>query len=357
MPAPSLRNFSPNTKGLNFQRHLPMTTVAHIFTMATFLRSLMVCHRLSRLFLPLLLGITVFAPKLAFDSSSEDHSQQSSNLVYRSSVSEVRLVFFATDEHNRPVEELQKDDFAIVDDERVIREFRSFTRSASIKLDVIVLMDSSESVLPHFQQEITNVVQLISQTPWGPGDRVSVLLFGGMEAHLICAGNCRSSFTADRVVPSGGATPLLDAVETAATLLSQRWQPDVWPVIILFSDGEDTISKASFKDVQEKILAGGAQIYAVDVSGSGRSSNGNATLQRLAGDSGGRCVWLSEGAARIFSDVIDDLHSARVVTYTLPESSSAFHSIRILPTHNLNLQFRCRRGYYHTASVHSEDNP
>jgi len=51
--------------------------------------------------------------------------------------------------------------------------------------------------------------------------------------------------------------PLLDAVETATTLLSQRRQPDVWPVIILFSDGDDTISKASFKDVQERILATG----------------------------------------------------------------------------------------------------
>jgi len=50
---------------------------------------------------------------------------------------------------------------------------------------------------------------------------------------------------------------------------------------------------------------------------------------------------------RIFKDVIDDLHSARVVTYVLPESGPDFHSIRILPTHNLNLQFRCRTGYYH----------
>jgi hypothetical protein len=41
------------------------------------------------------------------------------------------------------------------------------------------------------------------------------------------------------------------------------------------------------------------------------------------------------------------LHSARVVTYVLPESGPDFHSIRILPTHNLNLQFRCRTGYYH----------
>ena len=56
----------------------------------------------------------------------------------------------------------------MVDDEKVIRDFRSFTRSASVKLDIIALIDASESVLPRFQQEITDVVQLISQCPWTP---------------------------------------------------------------------------------------------------------------------------------------------------------------------------------------------
>jgi VWFA-related protein len=329
--------------------------------MSKFLGTMLMCNRLSRLLLPLFLVTTIYAPNLLFGLSTPSGSQESSNLTYHSTVSEVRLVFFATDEHNHSVEGLQKDDFAVVDDEMVIRDFRSFTRSDLIKLDVIVLIDSSESVLPHFEQEITDVVQLISQCPWGPEDNLSVLSFSGMEAHFVCAGNCRSSFTADRLasLPKGGATPLFDAVEIAANFLIQRRQPDVWPVIILFSDGEDTISKASFHGALEKILASEAQIYAIDISSPGRPSNGTATLQRIADDSGGRRVRISEGAVRIFNDVIDDLHSARVVTYVLPESSSDFHSIRILPTHNLKLQFRCRRGYYYhdSGSAHSEDGP
>jgi VWFA-related protein len=328
--------------------------------MSKFLGSMLRCNRLTRLFLPLFLVTTICAHNLLFGQSTPSGSEESSTLTYHSTVSEVRLVFFATDEHNHLVEGLQKDDFAVVDDERVIRDFRSFTRSALIKLDVIVLIDSSESVLPQFEQEITDVVQLISQWPWSPEDNVSVLSFSGMEAHFVCAGNCRSSFTADRVasLPRGGATPLFDAVEIATNFLIQRRQPDVWPVIILFSDGEDTISRASLHGALQKILASEAQIYAIDVSSPGGPSNGSATLQRIADDSGGRCIRISEGAVRIFNDVIDDLHSARVVTYVLPESGSDFHSIRILPTHNLKLQFRCRRGYYHHSdSAHSEDGP
>jgi len=275
--------------------------------------------------------------------------QDSSTLTYHSSVSEVRLVFFATDENNHSVEDLQSDDFAVVDNEKIIREFRSFTRSPLVKLDVIVLIDASESVLPRFQQEIADVVQMISRWPWTPEDNVSVLSFSGTEAHLICSEDCRNSFIPDRVVPlhGGGATPLFDAVEIAADLLIHRGQPDVWPVIILFSDGDDNISKSSFDDALEKILASGAQVYAIDVSSPGHQSNGTVTLQRIAEGSGGRCVPIGEGAVTIFNDVIDDLHSARVVTYLAPKSRSDFHAVRILPTHNLNLQFRSRRGYYH----------
>jgi len=317
--------------------------------MASLLGSTLRCCRRSRLLLPLLLVTPVCAHNMLFGASVASGSQESSAPAYHSSVSEVRLVFFATDEHNQPVTDLQEDDFAVVDDERVIRDFRSFTRSALTKLDVIVLIDSSESVQPHLQEEIADVVQLISQWPWNPGDYVSVLSFSGIEVHLICAGNCRSVFTAAQVtsLPRGGATPLFDALEIATNTLMQRRETEAWPVIILFSDGDDTVSKTSLREALEKVLASGAQVYAIDVSSPERASDGTARLQRIAAESGGRWVRMSEGAVRIFRDVIDDLHSARVVTYVLPESGPDFHSIRILPTHNLNLQFRCRTGYYH----------
>jgi VWFA-related protein len=304
-------------------------------------------NRLSRLLLALLLVSSIHAHGF----SALNDSAEPANLTYHSTVSEVRLVFFPTDEHNHAVEELQNNDFAVVDDEMVIRNFRSFARADLNKLDLIVLMDSSESMLPNLRQEIADVQQLISLWPVRPGDRISVLSFGGMETHLICSGDCPSSFTPERVasLPKGGATPLYDALEVAAKTLIQRKQPDVWPVIILFSDGNDTISKTSLREALHKIVASDAQVYAVDLSPNGRPSNGSATLERIADYSGGRYFRISEDAAGVFNHVLDDLHSARVVTYQLPQSGSDFHSIRILPTHNLNLQFRCRSGYYYRS--------
>src|SRR5271166_6247614 len=96
-------------------------------------------------------------------ASASRSSAESPGPTYRSTVSEVRLTFFATDERNHSADTLQKNDFAVVDNERVVRDFRSFSVSSETKLDVVVLIDSSQSVLPHFKDEISNVLQLVGQ--------------------------------------------------------------------------------------------------------------------------------------------------------------------------------------------------
>jgi VWFA-related protein len=316
--------------------------------------------RFTRLLSSVILVATVMSHNFVAAQSAASCYHESSSLIYHHSVSEVRLVFFPTDERNRPVSDLQKNDFAVVDDDNVIRDFRSFARADLINLDVVVLMDSSQSVLPRLPHEVADVQHLISQWPWRAGDKVSVLSFSGMQTRLICSEDCRSSFSAERIDSSsqGGATPLFDALKKAAGILHARAQPDVWRVIILFSDGDDTISVTSLKEALGAVQSSEAQVYAVDNSVAG-SSNGSAILQKIARESGGRYLRLSDGAVHVFNSVIDDLHSARVVTYALPLAAADFHSIRILPTHNAKLQFRCRSGYYKRAGAltYQEERP
>jgi VWFA-related protein len=275
----------------------------------------------------------------------------SPNFTYHSTGAEVSLVFFATDERNHSLDELQKSDFAVVDNEQVIRDFRSFGRSTAGKLDLIVLIDSSDSVLPRFRRDMADVLQLISQRAWNQGDNVSVVSFSGVSARVICSGNCESVLPLEDAAswPTGGTTPLFDAIKTATSLLAQRRQPDVWPVILLFSDGLDTISLASIQEVKESLVASKARVYAIDTTAPGRIENGTAILRSLTDESGGLYVRLHNGAAtalnEILNAIVEDSRSARVITYVPPDSDSDFHSIRILPTHNLKWQFRCRRGY------------
>lgn len=268
-------------------------------------------------------------------------------------MAEVRLTFFVTDEHNQTIRTLQPGDFAVVDDGLVIRDFRSFARSDVTSVEVIVLVDSSESVASRFRSEIEDMQQLISQSRWIAEDNISVLSFDGLQPKLVCAGNCQSAPAADRLLaaPAGGSTPLFDAVIFAARLLSQRRDPRVRPVLILFSDGQDTISRNSFSQAIEAVLGSDAQIYAVDVNDPQPFSQGARTLQQLAEATGGRYFPMREGAVKVLDAVLEDLHAAYIATYKPPKHGEGFHSVRVLPTHNLNLQFHCRRSYYYQGSV------
>ena len=268
--------------------------------------------------------------------------------TYRSTVEEVRLTFVVTDEHNRTFAALKARDFAVIDDELVIRNFRSFTRLDESKLDITVLVDSSESVVSRFRQEIGDVLRLISESKSIAEDSVSVLSFGGTRSTIICAANCRQFSPAEQLfaLSPQGATPLFDAVVFAAKQVSERRDPLVRPVIILFSDGADTVSRNSAAAAVQAAIESNAQIYAVDLNKPGFLSKGSSTLQGMADATGGRYFTIGEGAVKLLGDLLEDLHAAYVVTYQLPSRDIGFHPVRILPTRNLNLRFRCRHGYY-----------
>jgi VWFA-related protein len=310
--------------------------------------------RLTRWIAPLLLLATMPSSVLGqslLAQSSPDNEVNDSGLIYHSSGSEVRLVFFATDEHQHAVRELREDDFAVVDGDMVIRQFRSFERSTPAKLDAVVLIDASGSVSSRFQQQAADIFQMLSNWPWKPGDELSVLSFSGSDVHFICVEDCVNSLTSDQIasVPHGGSTPLFDALETAANVLQQHHEPDVSRVIILFSDGQDTISKATLQEASERVVASAAQLYAVD-SGNRDPGSGVAVLQQLANDSGGRYVRIAKNSSLNLNDVVnsvvEDMNSARIVTYALPESGSGNHMVRILPTRNLAWEFHCRHCFY-----------
>ena len=283
--------------------------------------------------------------------SASAGSGEDSDLTYRSSVSEVRLTFFAT-ESNRNVDRIGKGDFAVVDDQWVVRDFSSFTPLKFVKLQLVVLVDGSESVLPQYRREVANVMQLLGQAGSIRDDQVSVVWFSGARPELICAGDCRTSPWLDHLLTAGanGATPLYDALVYASRFTAERPGPQLRPVFILFSDGLDTISMNSGRSAVEAALASEAQIYAIDLN-SPRSSPGSAVLKNMAEVTGGRYFPVSEGAVKVLGAVLDDLHNGYLVSYKLPSRVEGFHAVQIFPTHNLDLQFRCRRGYYYPRAA------
>ena len=149
-----------------------------------------------------LLALSVLTYVFPCTAGAEDPND-SGPPTYSSTVSEVQVTFFATDENNHPLETLTKSDFAVVDNERVVRNFRSFTHSDETSLDLVVLVDLSESVAPRVRVAMRDVLQLVAKEQSVPDDNIAVLsfggafggtsggTFGGLRPAILCSSGCR----------------------------------------------------------------------------------------------------------------------------------------------------------------------
>jgi VWFA-related protein len=319
----------------------------------------------------------------------KEHQGSADVPTYRSAVSEVRVTFFTTDESNHPVQTLTTSDFAIVDNERVVRNFRSLTQSDETSLELVVLVDLSESVAPNSRVAVSDALQLITREQSIADDKIAVMTFGGtfgenseatrdsIRPALLCASGCGDSVARLQGAKSGGLTPLFDALVFAADFISRHGAASsrsevpgngrpvlirpvfIRPVFILFSDGMDTISLHSASEALQAVLATGALIYSADVGAPDTPTSGSLFLRKISSATGGRYFpprftlsensgnenTANENAAFLLNTVLEDLRASYVVTYDVPGHQTGFHALRLLPTHNLNLTFHSRSGY------------
>jgi VWFA-related protein len=291
-----------------------------------------------------LLSLFLFCAGMA-PAIAEDRAE----FTYRTNATEVRLTFSATDQNNHGVAALQPSDFAVVDKDVIVRNFQSFTRSDWTKLEIAILIDASESVTPRFRQGMADILELVSQGAGVPDENLSIFSFDGQRPALLCAGDCRASHAAERLhaTRARGLTPLFDTLAFAANFLSDHGDARAEKVVILFSDGVDTISRNSLRDAIDTALRSEVQVDCIDLNQPSHFSQGAGVLRSLASATGGRYFPPPDGAARALNVILEDFHASYTVSYQLPGHAPGFHAVRILPTHNLNLQFRSRSGYYY----------
>jgi len=271
------------------------------------------------------------------------------DFTYRTHAAEVRLNFSALDQNEHGVATLRSTDFAVVDKDVIVRNFKSFTRSDWTKLEIAILIDTSESVTPSFRHEMSDALQLISQTAGVPDQNLSIFTFEGSKPRLLCAEDCRVAHAAERLPTEGthGLTPLFDTVAFAANFLAKHGDAHAERVLIVFSDGADTISQSSLANAIDAALRGEVQLDCIDLNQSADGSQGATVLRHLARATGGRYFPPPAGASQALNATLEGYRASYSVSYELPSHASGFHTIRILPTHNLNLQFRSRSGYYY----------
>ena len=266
--------------------------------------------------------------------------------TYRTGVSEVRLTFSATDQNDHGVATLQPTDFAVVDKGVIVRDYQSFSRTDYTRLQMVIVLDSSESVSRKFRREIADTIDLLSRSTGVPEQHISLISFRDAKPVVICAGNCRATHAEDQLpsAQAAGTTPLYDTVTFASEFLAERGDAQTEKALILFSDGQDTASLRSFRNALDTAIGNDVRIYSIDLAKG--TTPGTPILQTFARATGGRYFSASNGAHEALDLLLEGFRASYRVTYRLPTHARGFHDVRILPTHNLNLQFRSRSGYY-----------
>lgn len=166
--------------------------------------------------------------------------------------------------------------------------------------------------------------------------------------------------TIERFGKPEGATRLLDAIAEAAAYL--RPYPGR-KVILIVSDGEDTLSDLDFDAVVRKTLAADCQVYAVQtkqieyVMLTGQKSNAN--LQSLAAERRMADLTSYTGGAvytplqitdldTVFTQISADLAQQYILSYypTDERNDGRFRTISVRVATRPNMRVRARRGYY-----------
>ncbi|MGI8787566.1 MAG: VWA domain-containing protein [Pyrinomonadaceae bacterium] len=159
-----------------------------------------------------------------------------------------------------------------------------------------------------------------------------------------------------------GATALLDGIIKAANYL--RDASDGRRVIVIVSDGDDTISDATFEETVRTAQAANCQIYVVkttDFENYKRTGGrgGNANIRQLAAERRMQELAVQTGGAvyspidereldQAFTQISAELSSSYILNYYPEEAgkSGDFRAISLNVKNRKGLTVRTRKGYY-----------
>ncbi len=255
-----------------------------------------------------------------------------------------------------PVLDLRRSDFSVAD-RGTPQDIVTFHRG-DVPLRVVLALDASRSMAgDRFDIAVASAERFVSKL--ADQDEVQLLVFSDSVQPLADAAAPGAATTALRSVQPSGGTALNDALYQALRALDQR---SGRPVVIVFSDGADTVSWLRAEDVGWKALRSDAVIYSVQGGGSlgrrvplataWRSPTRSATevidLEQVIRGSGGRIVEIGaleelEGA---LDSILTELRQQYVLGYypSGPREPGSWRPVRVRAA-RAGVRLRTRSGY------------
>ncbi len=228
----------------------------------------------------------------------------SGDALIRTGVSEVIVPVTVTDFQDRFVDDLNKEDFKLFDED-VLQTITFFSRDRKQPVVVGFLVDMSNRNVIHWKTLKEAVIELVlNLLPPDKPQYAGYLIPYSTTAELSVDTTSEAGQLVERLeqLKPGGGSALYDAIYMACTRRSLMKGEPIEPrrVLIIVGDGLDTASNHRLEEVLELAQRNLVTIYGVSTQAYGLSADGDANLVRLALETGGRVEYPLEG---VYKDV------------------------------------------------------
>jgi Ca-activated chloride channel homolog len=271
--------------------------------------------------------------------------------LFRSGIELTSITATVTDADGRLITGLDRSAFEVFED-GTYQEITQFTRER-VPVGLGVLLDISDSMFGQRIQDARAAVNRFLFELLDASDEFFILAFNHSPKTLTPWTRTADdvSRTLERLRPFGG-TAVYDAIVESLPMIERRSRQRA--ALLIISDGADTASNTSVREVKSALLRSDAFVYAIAVDSPHRrtintSVNAEA-LREITGQSGGRTevVQSSSEIADASARIAEELNSQYVLGYTSTHGPDGkYHSIRVRVA-GPGYRVRARNGYVAT---------
>ena len=273
------------------------------------------------------------------------------NKLFQSGIEITSITATVTDKEGRLIHDLPREAFEIYED-GVRQTVTQFTRDR-VPIGLGVLLDISDSMYGARIQDARTAVDRFLFDLLDPADEFFLLAFNHTPHPLTrwtrTQEDVRRALAALR--PTGG-TAIYDAIAESLSLVAHRSRQRA--ALLVISDGADTASTTTLRDVRSALLRSDAFVYAIAIDSPDRTPINTRVnpqaLREITNESGGRTevVQTSAEIADATARIAEELNSQYLLGFTSPKGADGqYHSLRVRVP-QAEYRVRARNGYVAT---------
>jgi len=268
--------------------------------------------------------------------------------TFRSAIDLTTVTATVLDRDGRLVTGLPREAFQVFEDGEP-QAITQFTNER-VPVSLALLLDVSDSMFGRRLQDARVAIDRFAVALLDPADEFSILAFNHRQLLLSeWTTDRRSASVALEPVRPSGSTAIYDAVASALPLVGIRHRQRA--ALLVISDGADTASETTLRDLRSMLLRSDAFVYAVAIDSADRGPINAAVnptaLREVTDQSGGRTLVVrsSNELVAALTEVADELNSQYLIGYSSARAADGqYHTIRVR-VNQADYRVRARNGY------------